>query len=184
MGERAKVALNDSQKPLICVHIQAPSRYKTYSRIIFFKTCSPPTGSRVATMTGTNNLTATAPRSCLNNGGVEHGPLWLVGGSQGDPRLFIGLCPAGLHRWNPGHQALASVPLIWARLQSGAPVTSVQMREQWFHWFYSTWIALGDPTRGMKPLTVLFQASLGHSNPSIMVRWQPRKGTVYTIELN
>lgn len=34
----------------------------------------PPTGSRIATTTGTDNLTATAPVSSLHNRGTEHGP--------------------------------------------------------------------------------------------------------------
>ncbi|MEQ2307826.1 hypothetical protein AMECASPLE_022161 [Ameca splendens] len=37
----------------------------------------PPAGSRIAAATGTNNLTTTAPVSCLGNGGTEHGPLEL-----------------------------------------------------------------------------------------------------------
>ncbi|XP_016520433.1 uncharacterized protein LOC107834147 [Poecilia formosa] len=37
----------------------------------------PPTGSRVAATTGTDNLAAAAPISCLCNGGTEHGPLKL-----------------------------------------------------------------------------------------------------------
>ncbi|XP_037836749.1 methionine synthase isoform X3 [Kryptolebias marmoratus] len=37
----------------------------------------PPAGSRVAATTGTNYLVATALISCLNNGGMEHGPLGL-----------------------------------------------------------------------------------------------------------
>ncbi|TWW61018.1 hypothetical protein D4764_05G0011080 [Takifugu flavidus] len=35
------------------------------------------TGSDIAAMTGTNHPAATAPVSCLNNGGTEHGPLGL-----------------------------------------------------------------------------------------------------------
>ncbi|MEQ2289767.1 hypothetical protein AMECASPLE_036574 [Ameca splendens] len=37
----------------------------------------PPACSRIAAMTGTNNLATTAPVSRLGNGGTEHGPLGL-----------------------------------------------------------------------------------------------------------
>ncbi|KAK0146941.1 hypothetical protein N1851_013726 [Merluccius polli] len=37
----------------------------------------PPAGSGITTMAGTDHLAATAPVSCLNNGGTEHGPLGL-----------------------------------------------------------------------------------------------------------
>ncbi len=37
----------------------------------------PPPGSGIAASTGTGDLTATAPRGLVDNGGGEHGPLWL-----------------------------------------------------------------------------------------------------------
>ncbi|KAK0137932.1 hypothetical protein N1851_025856 [Merluccius polli] len=37
----------------------------------------PPAGSGIAATAGTDHLAATAPVGCLNNGGVEHGPLGL-----------------------------------------------------------------------------------------------------------
>ncbi|TWW66908.1 hypothetical protein D4764_20G0009400 [Takifugu flavidus] len=37
--------------------------------------CCPPAGSGIAFTTGTNHIAATAPVSCLNNGGTEHGPV-------------------------------------------------------------------------------------------------------------
>ena len=45
------------------------------------------------------------------------------------PRSFFGLCPAGPHGHRPGHQTFAFVPLPWAWLQGGAPVTRVRARE-------------------------------------------------------
>ncbi|PWA30800.1 hypothetical protein CCH79_00017341, partial [Gambusia affinis] len=47
---------------------------------------SPPSGFRVAAVTGTDNLVATALISCLNNAGLEHCPAYSPECIQSSPR--------------------------------------------------------------------------------------------------